>query len=430
MNQNAGERSCSPAFVFGGNHMQKHLNKPDLRAVSEAILLFGLALVYILLCFQNAAGSLMVLTKPVGALTAAYAVFVMFKFRLFPAQIYPELWLYGLYILAACIPGFFIAQDKAAHIDMAMRLVQGLAMVGSVYALVGLRRSAKPVLWILAGGAAAYAVYGLTAGFEYYRVFRQTLGNINANIFARVPLFAVPAVLGLMNEHRGWKRLAFLPLLAACAYVILVSGSRTALLACAVGVAVYIALTCPRADLKKFYLRFLLPCAAAAAVLGVGYMLLRNPYMLKSILTRISMLFSDGNNSSSLRMDSIGKALSLFAQSPVFGIGAYQFSLHNDIVLNHAHCDIAELLMAFGAVGTLLYCAAGYYGARGIVRTLRLEGLSQPPADSMAAAMASLFVVYIVVGLADITIYEVTCQFIWGALTACGMLNRLRGPAV
>lgn len=410
--------------------MLKFLKKPDLRTASVGVLFVGLALLYVLLCFQNAAGSLMALVKPVGALTAAYAVFVMFRFRLFPAQIYPELWLYGLYVLSACGLSLFGAQDKAAHIDMAMRFVQGFAMVGSVYALIGLSRSAKPVLWILALGAAAYAVYGLTVGFEYYRVFRQTLGNINANIFARVPLFAVPAVLGLMNAHRGWKRLAFLPLLAACAYIILVSGSRTALLACGVAVAVYVALTARRADLKKFYLRFLLPCAAAAAVLGVGYMLLRNPYMLKSILTRITMLFSDGNNSSSLRMESIGKALSLFAQHPVFGIGAYQFSLHNATGLNHAHCDIAELLMAFGSVGTLLYCAAGYYGARGIVRTLRLEGLSNPPADSMAAAMASLFVSFLVVGFADITIYEVTCQFVWGALTACGMLNRLSGPAV
>lgn len=410
--------------------MQMIKRKMGLREISIGVLFVGLALVYVLLCFQNAAGSLMKLVKPVGALTAAYAVFVMFKYRLFPAQIYPELWLYGLYILAACIPGFFIAQDRAAHMDIAMRLIQGLAMVGSVYALMGLSRSAKPVLWILVLGAAAYAVYGLTVGFEYYRVFRQTLGNINANIFARVPLFAVPATLGLMNEYRGWKRLAFVPLLAACAYVMLVSGSRTALLACGVGAAVYIALTAKRADLKKFYLRFLLPCAAGVALLGAGYMVVKNPYLLKSILTRFAMLFADGNGSSSLRMESIGKALSLFAQSPVFGIGAYQYSLHNDIVLNHAHCDIAELLMAFGAVGTLLYCAAGYYGARGIVRTLRHEGLANPPAGSMAAAMASLFVVYIVVGIADITIYEVTCQFIWGALTACGMLNRLNGTAV
>lgn len=410
--------------------MQLSKKKPGLKEISIGVLFTGLALLYVLLCFQNAAGSLMRLVKPIGALTAAYAVFVMFKYRLFPAQIYPELWLYGLYILAACIPGFFIAQDRAAHADIAMRLVQGLAMVGSVYALMGLSRSAKPVLWILVLGAAAYAVYGLTVGFEYYRVFRQTLGNINANIFARVPLFAVPAALGLMNEYRGWKRLLFVPLLAACAYVLLISGSRTALLACGAGVLVYILLTAKRPDLKKFYLRFLLPCAGAAAVLGIVYMAVFNPYMLKSIVTRFAMLFSDGNNSSSLRMESIMKALSLFAKQPVFGIGAYQYALHNDIVLNHCHCDIAELLMAFGLVGTLLYAAAGYYGARGIVRTMRLEGLKNPPAGSMAAAMASLFVIYIVVGLADITIYEVTCQFIWGALTACGMLNRLNGTAV
>lgn len=410
--------------------MEKCKKRPDLKTVSIGLLFAGLALMYVLLCFQNAAGSLMKLIKPIGALTAAWAVFVLFRFRLFPAKVFPELWLYGMYIIAACLPGVFIAQDRAAHIDIAARLIQSLAMVGSVYALMGLSRSAKPVLWILALGAIAYAVYGLTVGFEYYRVFRQTLGNINANIFARVPLFAVPAALGLMNEYRGWKRLLFLPLLAACAYVLLISGSRTALLACVASVAVYIALTAPRADLKKFYLRFLLPCALVGAAALVGYMLMRNPYMLKSILTRAAMLFSDGNGSTSLRMDSIKTALRLFAKNSFFGIGAYQFSLHNDIVLNHCHCDLAELLMSFGMVGTLLYCAAGYYGARGIVRTLRLQGLKNPPAGSMAAAMASLFVSFLIVGIADITIYEVTCQMIWGALTACGMLNRLNGTAV
>lgn len=391
--------------------------------MSIGVLFCGLAFLYVLLCFQNAAGSLMKLAKPVGACTAAYALFVLFRFRLFPAKIAPELWLYGLYILSACIPGFFIAQDRAAHVDIAMRLIQGLAMVGSLYALLGLCENARPLLWILVLGAVAYALYGIFVGFTYYRVFRQTLGNINANIFARVPLFAVPAVLGLMNEHTGWKRALFLPLLAACAYVMLVSGSRTALIACAAGVVVYIALTARRPDLRRFYLRYLLPFAGAAAVLGAGLILWKDPYLLKSIFTRFVMLFQDGNDSGSLRLSSIGKALELFAGSPVLGIGAYQFGLHNEIGLNHAHCDIAELLMAFGGLGTALYCAAGWCGARGIVRMLRSESLSAQ--GSLAAAMASLFVVYIVVGIADITIYEATCQLIWGGLTACGMLGRL-----
>lgn len=413
--------------------MENTKKRPDLRTASIAALSCGLALVYLLLCFQNANGSLMVLTRPIGVLTAAYAAFVLIKFRLFPGQVYPELWLYALYILSACIPGFFIAQDKAAHADIAMRLLQSLAMVASVYALMGIAKSAKPILWILTLGAAAYAIYGLTVGFEYYRVFRQTLGNINANIFARVPLFAVPAILGLMNGYRGWKRVLFLPLLAACAYVLLISGSRTAQISCILGVCVYIALTAQREDLRRFYLRCLLPCVAAVAVLGIVYMVLRNPYMLKSIATRFVMIFQDGNGSTSLRMQSIRTALNQFAHHPVFGIGAYQFKLfplQDGSVLNHAHCDLAELLMAFGFVGTALYCLAGYYGARGIVRMLRFEGLKNPPADSTAAAMASLFVAYIAAGLTDITIYEASCQLIWGALTACGMLNRMRGTAV
>lgn len=417
----------------GKREMENRKDRPGLREFSIGVLFAGLTCLYVLLCFQNAAGSLMALIKPIGVFTAAWAVFAMLRFKLFPAQVYPELWLYGLYIVAACLPGVFLAQNRAAHIDIALRLVQALALVGSVYALMGLARSAKPVLWILALGAAVYAVYGLAVGFVQYRNVRQTLGNINANIFARVPLFAVPAAFGLMNSYRGWKRLAFLPLLAACIYVLLASGSRTALLACGAGVAVYIALTAPRRDLRRFYLCFLLPCAIAVGVLGVGYMLVRNPNMIKSIIVRVAMLFADGNGSTSLRVESIGLALGEFLRSPVFGVGAYQFSrftLSGDVVLNHCHCDLAELLMAFGLVGTLLYCAAGYYGARGIVRTLRLEGLSNPPANSMAAAMASLFVVYLIVGFADITIYEVTCQFIWGALTACGMLNRLNGTAV
>lgn len=401
-----------------------------LRTVSTVVLFTGLCTLYVLLTFQNAAGSLMRFIRPIGVATAAYAVFAVFRFGLFPAQVYPELWLYGLYIVAACVPGFFLAEDMPAHRDMAKRLAQALCVVGSVYALMGVSRSAKPVLWILVIGALAYTVYGLTKGFAYYRVFRQTLGNINANIFARVPLFAVPAVLGLMNEQTSWRRLLFFPLLLSCAYVLLIAGSRTALIACGVEVLSYIVLTGKRADLRRFYLRVLLPAALVALVGGLIYLLARDPYLLTSILTRARMLFSDGNGSTSIRLRSITKALSLFTQKPVFGIGAYQFSLHNTLSLNHAHCDLAELLMSFGLVGTLLYGAAGFYGARGLVRTLRYEGLVRPPRSSMAAAMLSLLIGYLVVGLGDITIYEVTCQFLWGALTACGMLNRLSGKTV
>lgn len=396
-------------------------------SVTVGVLFLGVLLTYILLSFQNAGGSLMWLTRPIGGVTAAWAVYALFRFKLFPARVYPELWLYGAYIAVACVSGLFTAPDRAMHMDMAFRLAQGFAMVVSVYALVGVCRSARPILWILLFGAWAYAVYGLTVGFYYYRVFRQTLGNLNANIFARVPMLGFLACLGLMNGYRGAKRLAFLPMLAGCAYMLMISGSRTAFLACGAGTALYIALTIPRDDLRAFYKKGLLPAALALSVGGFVWLWVRDPYQIKSLFTRFTMLFSDGNESTSLRLTSIREALSQFASHPVFGIGAYQFSGISANGLNHAHCDIAELLMSFGAVGTALYAACCFYGGRGIVRAIRREGLKTPPAGSAYVAMASLFFCYIVMGLGDITIYEMNCQLVLGALTACGMLNRLAG---
>ena len=404
----------------------------DLRRISIGVLWAGLSLLYILLTLENAAGSNMALMRPIGAATAVYAVFVLFKFRLFPKRVYPELWLFGLYIAAACVPGFFLAPDRAAHMGMAKRLVQGFAMVLSVYALLGLTRSARHILWTLLAAALIFAVWGLAGGITYYRVFRQTLGGLNANIYARTPLFGFLACLGLMNARRGWRRIAFVPALAACAYMLLVSGSRTTIIAWAAGTALYIGLTAPREDLRGFYRKVLLPAAVGAAALCFVVLLIRNPYQLKSFWTRAVMFFSDGNHSTSSRLSAIAEALRQFARHPVLGIGAYQFgTLTKDTLqLNHAHCDIAELLMAYGAVGTALYIACAFYGARGVARTLRLQGLKNPPPASMAAAMAGLFAAYLVIGLGDITIYEMNCQFVWAALTACGMLNRLNGTAV
>ena len=404
----------------------------DLRTVSIGVLWIGLGLLYILLTQENVSGSNMALMRPIGMATALYAAFVLIRFRLFPMKVYPELWLFGLYIVAACVPGFFLAADRAAHMHMARRLAQGFAMVVSVYAFLGLTRSSRPILWLLLGASLIFAALGLAGRITYYRVFRQTLGGLNANIYARTPMFGFLACLGLMNACRGWKRIAFVPALAACAYMLLVSGSRATILSWASGTAVYIALTAPREDLRGFYRKVLLPAAAGAAVLCVVVLLIRNPYQLKSFWTRATMFFSDGNHSTSSRLAAITEALRQFARHPVFGIGAYQFRTltAGTLDLNHAHCDLAELLMAYGLVGTALYVACAFYGARGIVRTLRLQGLKNPPAGSMAATMAGLFVAYLVMGLGDITIYEMNCQFVWAALTACGMLNRLNGTAV
>ncbi len=136
------------------------------------------------------------------------------------------------------------------------------------------------------------------------------------------------------------------------------------------------------------------------------------------------MLFSDGNSSGSYRTEAAKLALDMFLAHPLTGVGAYQFASFSgetlELALNHCHCDIAELLMSFGLFGTLCYAGAAVFGVRGSIRLCR-----RPGADTMAAAMAALFLAYIVMGIGECTIYEVNCQMVWGGMLACGLLDRL-----
>lgn len=387
--------------------------------------LFGCTtLLYILISLQNAGASLMAFIRPLGAVTGVLAAASLIGYRLFPKKVWPELWLYGLYIVAACVPGLFTAADRAAHIDMTMRFAQSFVMAASVYAAVGVARSVKPLLWMLILGAAAYLAVGLSGGFYFYRNTRQTIGNLNANQFARVPFFALMAALGLMNLYRGWKRLAFIPVLAGCAYMILISGSRAALLCCGAGVLAFIALTAREREYRRFYLKTFLPVCIGAAAVGAVVMYFTNIHLFHGIVRRISMLFSDGNGSGSYRVEAAKLALDTFLTHPLTGIGAYQFASFSGEtlsgVLNHCHCDIAELLMSFGLLGTLCYAGAAVFGARGSIRLYR-----RADTNAMAAAMVALFLAYIVMGIGECTIYEVNCQMVWGGMLACGLLERL-----
>lgn len=404
------------------------------RSISEYILFFGVLAVYILLSLQNAGPSLMMFAKPAAALTAGYAVFALFRFKLFPAKVYPELWLLGLYTVFACVPGLITAQDAAAQRDMAVRLAEGFALTLAVYSLCGITGSAKRMLWVLLLGGAAYIVCALFGGLHYYRHFRQTIGNLNPNHFARVSLFAVFAGIGLMVEEASWKKWLFAPVILVCMYFVVASGSRTALAALAVGCVMYVILTWRRDDLRAFYLKVLLPVCAAGLVAAIAYFVIKQPYQLYSLRKRFVSLFSADDGTASTRFSSMLLALRQFITHPLFGIGAYQFSSVSEGVLaeplNHCHFDMAELLMSFGIFGFASHALAGFYGARGLVRTLKLNGASNPRAGALPVALTCLFAAYLILGIGDATIYEVNCMMVWGFLTACGMMNRMNGPSV
>ncbi len=405
--------------------------KPDLKAISECILFLGVFSVYALLSLQNAGPSLMFITKPVALVTVLFAIFVLFRFRLFPAKVYPELWLLGLYTVLACVPGFFCAVDPAMHKDIAVRLAEGFLLVTAVYALTGLTGSPKAVFWALFLTGFVFTVISLCGGLDYWRRYRQTIGNLNPNHFARVALFAVFAGIGLMNEYKGWRRLAFIPVTLFCVYMVITSGSRVALAALLIGCTLYIILSWQRADLKKFY-RFFLPGCGILLLAAVGFFLIRQPYQLYSIWKRFLLLFN--GDTASTRFSGIVLAFRHFLSRPIFGIGAYQFGAISEgtlaKALTHCHFDTVELLMSFGLCGFAAYAGAGFYGGRGLKRIICLNGCESPKLGSLPIALAALFAAYIVLGIGDATIYEVNCQMVWGFLTCSGMLNRMNGPAV
>ena len=194
----------------------------------------------------------------------------------------------------------------------------------------------------------------LLMNIQWESLFSARLGleNINSNWNANtlgmsLSSFVLLSTLLIREGKTRWPKLLLTLNFIFC-LLILLSGSRTSLIAVVLFLAIYYAFEKRGRAMKYIFI---------AIIVGFFiYLLIINvPTLYNIIGYRFSGLFGDEKEGSFLsRLVLIQKGFELFTHRPFIGYGLNNFRTMN-VWGVYAHCNYVELLVDVGLIGTLLY---------------------------------------------------------------------------
>lgn len=238
-----------------------------------------------------------------------------------------------------------------------------LCAVFCLSAYIGQRIEPERFLYLLiAAGVAAglrYCLYtdwsGLAAGTYLRGDFGRRMDDVtNYNTYTMIiSISCVTALYCAIVQHR---RAAIFPALVLFV-IILLGGSRKNIVAIPL-VALLFSLFVGNGAKKAKILLVLL------AVLAGGVYLLQTVPALSNIRSSLEGMFNgltgseeaQVDDSTEQRMYLMQRAIEVWAEHPVLGVGWHNYRYYNDARL-YAHNNYAELLASLGSVGFLLYYA-------------------------------------------------------------------------
>ncbi len=173
-------------------------------------------------------------------------------------------------------------------------------------------------------------------------------------------------------------------------YIILYTGSRTALIMMLFGIMVYITLRYPKKMLRNIFV--------SIVILAAVYYLIMNVESLYNIIgvrieSAISLAFGDSSKADSsavLRNTFIVNGIEWFTERPILGYGLNNYRYLNGIATGratYAHNTFIELAVDLGIIGLILYY--GYY-IRLIVGMFKKTQRSQLSCIILAILVANL----------------------------------------
>lgn len=278
-----------------------------------------------------------------------------------------------------------IALGSVAAVDIALLAVLYLlwctaivVVLRALCAVLGFEHLVVTLAWALALGATVSATIGMAQSIDYYGVFGRFIvapskGRVWANL-AQPNHLANYLALGLASlaylfagrRMSGWLAV---PLCALLAYVLVLTGSRTALLYIAAFV-VLAAFHLWRVG-NETHRRLLAFSVLALAVATLLPYVLEQwfPDLLSLELTSLERL-DDSGYSHEARMGLWGAAWRMFVEAPLLGQGFRQFAYRYFILgpdlapphvagfNDHAHNLVLHIAAEFGAIGLLVLFGA------------------------------------------------------------------------
>lgn len=310
--------------------------------------------------------------------------------------------LFGLYSL---LTGLVVATDRTILISALVTFFSFLIVIACISFVAYGEGQLDWLLKQIAAISIVCALYTLFRGFDYYNgVIVRTMGpGNNPNTLGVQMVFGTFCLLYISRPILKALLRNAAPI-ALFAYVIVLTGSKKALLAEAVLIFIWvIALFKGMKNAESVDGRL---CAYGILVLCVGAIAFyfAKYYINTASFARMQTLNTSG--STATRTDMYREAFLLFKRNPIFGIGYSQFRVVSSFG-TYSHSTYAELIADTGAVGTLIF-----------IYPILLTGkklLVKVPSSVRyrQITLISLYIVEIFLGAANIFFYDFTHLLIW-----------------
>ena len=246
----------------------------------------------------------------------------------------------------------------------------------------------------------SHIIVSIPIGIYLVRTFQQAhwwsrLGEaFGMNENAVGLYFLVPFIFAITEISRKNRIIINICSIAVCLYVMLLSGSKKALLGLIIFVIVYLYFKS-----KGMGKKVLIIVASIAGVYALMWAVYSVPLLYNIIGYRMQLFLSTflngsaitGSGSTSERLDMISYGLRLFAKSPLFGNGINTFQYYYGTATGfyaYAHNNYIEILSTLGLLGFCLYYARHYKMIKGLIVN---RGRNEKFAEGLALIILILF---------------------------------------
>lgn len=349
--------------------------------------------------------------------TAALAIFPMASDLIYNKETALKMFPYGVLVnIILCVysllTGFFVARSQ----EYLFSSLQTYAIY-SLFCMTICYVSAKEgsIKWLMKTLAlaallcAAYSVFRGTYRAGYGYVLNSSM---NPNNFGLILLLGIYGILSLCKyEQKGMLLTG--ALLSFLTWRIIACGSRKSMIAAIallfIWAYIYVTMIIKS---NKYHHAGLSIFILGVVFAGVLIYVYKN-YLISDSFNRMQLLGSGKEESSAMRKYYYNLAISLFANSPLFGVGFNQFQLHSSTGL-FSHSLYAESIACLGLVGCLIYFPPIFIG---IFKSWK-SGF-RGSCDYRGKLIFGFFIVELFLGIGQVLYYEIchlillSSMFIW-----------------
>lgn len=325
------------------------------------------------------------------------------------------LWI--LFFAYAFISGIFVSADKSIFFVSLMSCFQYLLVGYCVFLIVDKDKKldffVHSIIFVSVIAAITTILFPVEVPLDPGR-FTMGLTN-NANSLGISMTMGVFCALYQMNLKSLMRTLLLFIAIALMFYTIILSGSRKSLLSLAILIVVWLLFVFwkfikPLSPKRKFA-----SISLIIILISVSIFILTPLFDHSVLFSRLAELFQSGVADSRVRM--YEKAIILFQQNPVIGIGFDQFSVVSGFN-KYSHSTYAEALSCTGIIGAILYFTA--YLTILIKLILKLKKGQE---NQYAFLWIAAFFIFVFLGTGMIHFYELDSNIIFGMMISYANLK-------